>query len=303
MPVENGTARLKRYLPRWLQGNVATDVAGAVGAQVDAFDELALGDQIFVASATWGLAFDWAAPDGTVIPSGWERDYQIPAVPADPLEARRARVLARMRRDALRTAADFAAFVQAMTGQGCLPTVFQSYAWWAVFKLCEAGWPSNFIDIEAQLAFHGPAHESLYLAPWDRCLGLPFWELDLMAFIAQDVLEFADMDGGYCVLPTCQPQYLLDYINTQPLDQVNPIQIDWYEYCEQGPPGYRLERFTAVPLRFNPLSLETANSIDLAELVNTDPPPSTDDFLLDVVHTQALNVTNPQPLTRYQEDT
>lgn len=264
--IDTGLLRLKRYLPRWLQGNVATDVAGAVGAQYDAVEALAIGDQLFVATATWGLAFDYPDPvTGGTIPSGWERDYGIPSEPADPLEERRARVLARMRRGALRTAADFAAFIQAETGQSCPPTVYDTYGLWVVFKLCEPGWPANFDALTADLVTYGPAHMALWLAPWDACAGLEVWQLDRMAWHAIDVLEIREFDGGDCGGGPCPPELLLDAIDATLLDEVETVALDLYEFCSSLPPGWVLERFLAVaPL--GALSVEQVDAIDLGEM-------------------------------------
>lgn len=193
-----GGDRLLRYLPRWLQGPLVRDVAGAIGAQLDAVEGLALGDQLFVATATWGLAFDAPNPDGSVTPTGWERDYGIPVAVEDGYPARRARLLARMQGGVARTAADFAALVEDVLRPpaSCPPTVHRVPSRWTIFKPCDRGFPSNFIDVEAGLALAGPAHLGLWLAPWDTTLGLYDPQLDLMHGEAIDVLSDSEIDGG-----------------------------------------------------------------------------------------------------------
>lgn len=190
--------RLLRYLPRWLQGPIARDVSGAIGRQLDAIDGLGLADQLFVASATWGLAFDAPNPDGTVTPTGWERDFGIAVVVADGYAARRARVLAKMQGGAARSVADFAALVEALLipPATCPPTVYQQPANWAVFKPCDGGWVTNFDDVQAALAAAGPAHIGLFLAPWDTAHGLTYSELNRMAYPALDVLAYVELNGS-----------------------------------------------------------------------------------------------------------
>jgi len=190
---------LLRFLPRWLQGRVLRDVAGAIGQQLDAIDALGLDDQLFVATATWGLAWDHPLPDGTAVPTGWERDYGIPVAEADGYPARRARVLAKMRGGAARTVADFAALVQGMLipPATCPPTVYQAPAEWAVFKPCDRGFPDNFADVEAALAAAGPAHLGLWLAPHREApdTGLTLEQLGMMRVAAVSVLTLAEIGG------------------------------------------------------------------------------------------------------------
>lgn len=196
-PPPAGVDRLLGSLPRWLQGPLARTVCEAIGAQLDALDGLAEADQLFVSTATWGLAFDADNPDGTVTPTGWERDYGIPVAVEDGYPARRARVLAKMQGGVARTAADFAALVEDLLTPPatCPPVVYQVAAQWAIFKLCDRGFPSNFIDVEAGLALAGPAHLGLWVGAWDDVNGLLDWQLDLEHGEAIDVLTDAEIDG------------------------------------------------------------------------------------------------------------
>lgn len=194
-----GLERLLGYLPRWLQGPVTWAVAGAVGAQLDALDGLGIADQLFVATATWGLAYDHPNADGTATPTGWERDYGIPVNAADGYAVRRARVLGRMQGHALRTVADFAGLVRSLlvppaTGA---TTVYQTYGRWAVFKPFDRGFPSNFADVEAALALAGPAHIGLWLAPHREApdTGLTLEQLGMMRVAAVSVLTVAEISG------------------------------------------------------------------------------------------------------------
>jgi hypothetical protein len=194
-----GVDRLLSYAPRWLTGRIAQDVFGAVGAQLDDYDALDIGDQLFVATATWGLAYDHPNGDGTVTPTGWERDFGLPTIETDSLATRRARVLARIQGHAARTVADFAVLVQAMLlpPATCPPTTYTTAGLWVVFKPCDIGWVTNFLDVEAALALAGPAHLGLWLAPHRETpdTGLLDWQLDLMHGEAIDVLTDAEIDG------------------------------------------------------------------------------------------------------------
>jgi hypothetical protein len=202
-----GADRLLGYLPRWLQGPRSRDVAGSVGRQLDALDGLGLDDQLFVATATWGLAWDAPHADGTATPTGWERDFGLAVQAGDTYATRRARVLGRMQGHALRTVADFAAYAAALlqpgaaspyfgpSGGGVVP--YSTYGRWVVFKPANRGFPRNFLDIEESLALAGPAHLGLWLAPHRQApdTGLLDSELDLLHGEAIDVLLDSEIDG------------------------------------------------------------------------------------------------------------
>jgi hypothetical protein len=194
-----GMDRLLGYLPRWLQGPRTRDVAGAIGRQLDAIDGLGLDDQLFVATATWGLAWDAPNGDGTTTPTGWERDFGVATQVGDSYATRRARVLGRMQGHALRTAADFAGMVRSMllppaTGT---PTVYQTFGKWAVFKPFDRGFPANFRDVEAALALAGPSNLGLWLAPHREApdTGLTLEQLGMMRVAAVSVLTVAEISG------------------------------------------------------------------------------------------------------------
>lgn len=203
----DGADRLLGYLPRWLQGPRTRDVATAVGRQLDAIDGLGLDDQLFVATATWGLAWDAPNADGTTTPTGWERDYGLGVQAGDSYATRRARVLGRMQGHALRTLADFAALAASLllpslgspyfgpSGGGV--TTYSTYGRWVVFKPANKGFPANFLDVEAALALAGPAHLGLWLAAHREApdSGLTDDQLDLMHGEAIDVLTDAELDG------------------------------------------------------------------------------------------------------------
>jgi hypothetical protein len=206
---EYGDDRLLRYLPRWLQGPRTRDVAGAIGRQLGAIDGLGLDDQLFVATATWGLAWDAPNADGTTTATGWERDYGLGVRAGDSYATRRARVLGRLQGHAIRTVGEFGAYALALLGRpwtgpafGPTPdglmTANSTFARWVVFKPLVAGFPANFRDVEAALALAGPAHLGLYLAPHREApdTGLTDAQLDLMHDQAIDLLTDAEIDGG-----------------------------------------------------------------------------------------------------------
>lgn len=204
---EYGDDRLLRYLPRWLQGPLSHVIAGAFGRQLDAIDGLGIDDQLFVTTATWGLAFDQRQADGTVIPSGWERDYGIGVKLNDSLATRRLRVLGRIRGGALRTLYDFAAYTGALLGVPLYGAAFgpsiggmvtySTYGRWVVFKPPRSGFPGNFLDVEAALALAGPAHIGLWLAPHRESpdSGLTDDQLNLIHGEAIDVLLDSEIDA------------------------------------------------------------------------------------------------------------
>jgi hypothetical protein len=203
----DGSDRLLGYLPRWLQGPLATALARAVGRQLDALNGLGVDDQLFVATATWGLAWDAPNPDGTATATGWERDYGLVVQADDSYAVRRARVLGRMQGHVPRTLAEFAAYVAALllpiagspyfgpSGGGVV--TYSTYGKWVIFKPVNRGFPANFLDVEAALALAGPAHLGLWLAPHRQApdTGLTDSELDLMHGEAIDVLLDSEIDG------------------------------------------------------------------------------------------------------------
>lgn len=193
-----GVDWLMGRLPRWLQGPITRDVFGAVGAQLDDIDALAIADQLFVMTATWGLAYEHPNGDGTTTPTGWERDLGIPVAEADGYVARRLRVLAKLQGGAARSAADFAELVEDLLQPPatCPPTVYQQPARWAIFKPCDMGFPTNFDAVEAALGAAGPAHIELWLAPWDTVHGLHYADLNRMAYPALGVLTWDELNGS-----------------------------------------------------------------------------------------------------------
>jgi hypothetical protein len=204
----SGLERLLGYLPRWLQGPRTRDVAGAIGRQLEDLDGLGLDEQLFVATATWGLAWGAPNPDGTATPTGWERDYGLGVQAGDSYATRRARVLGRMQGAAMRTLAEFAAYAAALLQPGATSPYFgpsgggmatySSFGKWVVFKPAGRGFPANFLDVEAALALAGPSHIGLWLAPHREApdTGLLDWQADLMHGEALDVLTDAEWDGG-----------------------------------------------------------------------------------------------------------
>jgi hypothetical protein len=201
-PLADGGAaaeRLLGYLPRWLQGPLSRAVCEAIGQQLDEFDLLAFADQLFVATASWGLAFEVPNADGATTPTGWERDYGLASVSTDTEEVRRARVLARRRAHAIRTAADFVAFVRAILVPAATadPTAYTAFGRWVVYKPADRGWVTNFEDVEAALALAGPAHVGQWLAPHREApdSGLTVAQLAMMRTAAVSVLTVAEIEG------------------------------------------------------------------------------------------------------------
>lgn len=180
-----GVERLLGYAPRWLQGLIAREVFGAIGEQLDDFEALDLADQLFIATATTAL-------------DRWERDFGLPTIETDSLATRRARVLARRRGQAIRTEADFAALVRdtLQPAQSGLPYVRVGYGRYAAFQPADSGFPTNFDDVEALLALVGPAHLGLWVAPWDSEGGLPYSQLERVAYEGFNTPRYDDLNGA-----------------------------------------------------------------------------------------------------------
>lgn len=190
-------ARLLRFLPRWLQGQVTQDVMAAAGVQIADLVNLAVPGQLYVSSTDWGLAFDLQNDDGPVVRTGWEPDYGLPTITGDGLDMRRARVLARRRGAAMRNDADFRAYVRALV----LPVPTDDAdarvhpGEYVVYVLADEGWPSNFADLEGALALVGPAHLGMYLAPHDAAQGLTLAQGNQLALVAGNELTLLQLNG------------------------------------------------------------------------------------------------------------
>lgn len=178
--------KLLNILPGWLVGEHTQDIANAIGASLDEFQQHNISDEFFIQTTT---------PAGLM--PNWEKDFGIPVVATDSLADRRWRLIERRRGVGRRNDADYLTLynskVLPVDKVVTHPVVLNGQ--YVLYHPDTSGKVDNIVDIDNMLEDTGPAAMFLGTQPWTPDTGFNSLYAELIRPVAANLLTPTAIQG------------------------------------------------------------------------------------------------------------